>query len=450
MSRRRPVRPVLLAAAIALGLLAGPAAVHAGAARDPRPSDGVLWVDADGRAGPAACNGRASAATTIQAGVDAARPGDTVRVCPGRYREQVVIGTDSITLEADRPWTATIRPPLAPTAAGVRPARKGSIVIVAAASGVTVRGLRMAVASGIVEDRCRNLVSGIVAIEAPRVRILSNRVIGGSTVDSTRCGLLNGIEVIGSAGATVAWNLVRNFRLLGIGVDNGALPTAEATVRIFRNDLYWQHTGVECQEVGSDCFGPAGKVPVDPGTFLFSEAIELDFVTAEVRRNAILSDAPRSSLDGGIGAHSSVVTAVANVVRGADHGIFVDGSGGLVLRNRLVDGDTTGILVEGGGCTGAAGLSGCAAADGTAPAGCLAGYASCPLATVVVRGNDVSGYADYGIRTIASGGTYIGNDARGNPGVDCADASGRPIGNTWTDNLGYGAIPRAICRARLG
>ncbi|MFO1539804.1 MAG: hypothetical protein ACKOTZ_05060 [Chloroflexota bacterium] len=446
MTRPRRIRALVLTAGIALGLLAGSAATHAGIPIGERPAGDVIWVDADGRAGPLRCNGGASALTTIQGGVDVARPGRTVRVCPGTYREQVVIRTDAITLEADRPWTATIRPEAPPAGARIRPARMGAMVIVDAAAGVTVQGLRLSVGSGVLPGFCRYIVSGIVALEAPRVRILSNRLIGGATVDSTRCGLLNGIEVIGSDGATVAWNLVRNFRLLGIGVDNGPLPVGAMDVRIFRNELYWQHTGVECQEVGSDCFDPVDVPP----TFLFSEGISLGWVTAEVRRNTIVSDAPRSSLDGGIGAHSSAVTAVANIVRGADHGIFVDGSGGLVLRNRLMDGDTTGILVEGDGCASGLRPGGCAASDAAAPAGCVAGAAGCPLATLVVRGNDVTGYADYGIRTTRGGGTYIDNDARGNPGVDCADDSGRPVLNTWTGNLGYGARPRAICGPRRG
>jgi len=450
MRRHRPVRALMLGAAITLGLVAGPGTVLAGVPIQGAPVGDVIWVDADGHAGPARCSGRAAAPTTIQAGVDLARPGRTVRVCAGTYREQVIIETDSITVEADRPWTATIRPPVAPGAARIRPARVGGLVTVVDASGVTVRGLRIAVSSAIDPGSCRQLVSGIVAIEAPRVRVLSNRLIGGATVDSARCGLLTGIEVVGSRGATVAWNLVRNFRLMGIGADDGMISTAEATVRIFRNELYWQHTGPECQEVGSDCFGPKGKIPADPGTFLFSEGISLNWVTAEVRRNVVVSDAPRSSLDGGIGAHSSDVTVVANSVHGADHGIFIDASAGLVLRNRLADGDTTGLLVEGDACIGNVGPGLCGAAAAARPAGCVAGYGACPGTALLARGNDVTGYADYGIRTIRGGDTFIANDARGNPGVDCSDGTGRPVLNTWTDNLGYGALPRAICRPRLG
>src|SRR5262245_54101956 len=40
--------------------------------------------------------------TTIQAAVDAAQPGDTVRVPPGMYHENVFVTKDNITIEASQ------------------------------------------------------------------------------------------------------------------------------------------------------------------------------------------------------------------------------------------------------------------------------------------------------------------------------------------------------------
>lgn len=40
--------------------------------------------------------------TTIQAAVDAAQPGDTVRVPPGVYHENVLVNKDNITIEGSR------------------------------------------------------------------------------------------------------------------------------------------------------------------------------------------------------------------------------------------------------------------------------------------------------------------------------------------------------------
>ena len=48
---------------------------------------------------------------SIQAAVDAARPGDTIRVAPGNYYESITIATDRVTLVGAGPDKTHIRPP---------------------------------------------------------------------------------------------------------------------------------------------------------------------------------------------------------------------------------------------------------------------------------------------------------------------------------------------------
>ena len=100
-----------------------------GAAAD-SPGDGpnMLIVDDDAADCPNA------AFTSIQAAVDAAGPGDQIRVCPGTYQEQVRIGPgkDGLLLFSQVPLQAIIKAPLLMT-------RPNSIVLVDGAADVTIR-----------------------------------------------------------------------------------------------------------------------------------------------------------------------------------------------------------------------------------------------------------------------------------------------------------------------
>ena len=84
---KRRVAAVLLSAVVAsVGLCLTPA--RAG---------GVLVVDDDPHRGT--CHADHAAFTTIQAAVEAAHSGDTIRVCPGLYEETVTVGTPSLRIE---------------------------------------------------------------------------------------------------------------------------------------------------------------------------------------------------------------------------------------------------------------------------------------------------------------------------------------------------------------
>src|SRR5437773_5093930 len=55
----------------------------------------TLVVDDDGMASATDCNATTPAFPTISLAVAAASPGDTIKVCPGLYAEQVTIGTNA-------------------------------------------------------------------------------------------------------------------------------------------------------------------------------------------------------------------------------------------------------------------------------------------------------------------------------------------------------------------
>lgn len=133
--------------------------------------------------------------STIQAAVDAARPGDVIRVCPGAYAENVVIGTSNLTVTSTNGAAATL----------VKPAASAYVFTIAAPR-VTVRGFTM-VPVGFADTD----VGVNVAIEGlARVRILHNAIFGG------RIGVNLGCVSVGSV---VAHNTVNGQTEGGINID---------------------------------------------------------------------------------------------------------------------------------------------------------------------------------------------------------------------------------------
>ena len=71
---------------------------------------------------------------SVQAAVNAASPGDSIRVCPGVYKEQVTITKNNLTLFAAQPRAANN---MAPATIGSDPY---AIVLIDGAQGVVFRG----------------------------------------------------------------------------------------------------------------------------------------------------------------------------------------------------------------------------------------------------------------------------------------------------------------------
>jgi hypothetical protein len=78
----------------------------------PCPSPLTLVVDDDGQASAADCDAACTTFATIQAAVNAANPGDTIRVCPGTYEEQVVIDKSNLHIVGSGAAVTTIRSPV--------------------------------------------------------------------------------------------------------------------------------------------------------------------------------------------------------------------------------------------------------------------------------------------------------------------------------------------------
>lgn len=71
-------------------------------ALEPRDVPAVIWVDDDRQQKPNADF------TSIQAAINAARPGDKIMVAPGTYAEHVTVDKDKLTVESSKPLAAKI------------------------------------------------------------------------------------------------------------------------------------------------------------------------------------------------------------------------------------------------------------------------------------------------------------------------------------------------------
>ncbi|HEX2156733.1 MAG TPA: DUF1565 domain-containing protein, partial [Actinomycetes bacterium] len=133
MKRRGAV--LLFAVVTAVGLYAVPA----GAVGHHRSHARVLIVDDD--AGHRTCYGKHHRRfRTIQSAVDAADPGDTIKVCPGRYAETVKVQEPDITIKGANAGRDATRH------------GRGRESIVAGAPGTTGRGLVQLLADDITWD----------------------------------------------------------------------------------------------------------------------------------------------------------------------------------------------------------------------------------------------------------------------------------------------------------
>lgn len=257
----RRTRTLGLAATVALAIatLGGPTASAGGT--------DTIMVDGDGRATAASCSagGAGSASTTIQDGIEASGPGDTVLVCPGTYIEQVYItDRDGLTVRSTRPWKATIQAPNqidAPFIAGIYGADRVTFQWFTVVTRPT--------------DGCDQPAFGILAFAGRDLSIRSNRVrnlgrsfgpcafgIGISAGYPLTLGTSKAAFPAGGAPddltttASVRFNAVRDHTLMGIGVFSTYAPTAGGAygptrADILDNSIRFYHTDVtsgECPE----------------------------------------------------------------------------------------------------------------------------------------------------------------------------------------------------------
>jgi nitrous oxidase accessory protein NosD len=178
-------------------------------------SDGMLIVDDDGLD----CPNRQY--PTIQLAVDAANPGDKIKVCPGLYMEQVTIPAtkDGLTLFAEGALQPVIKAP--PVMLGPK-----AIVRVSGARDVTIS--HFTITGPAAPGSCNSIRYGVFVDEGGSALITDNHIT--EIHDTPSAGCQNGLGVaVGrqvapdgptTGTATVVHNLIDKYQKGGVLIDN--------------------------------------------------------------------------------------------------------------------------------------------------------------------------------------------------------------------------------------
>ncbi|MGD9890563.1 MAG: right-handed parallel beta-helix repeat-containing protein [Dehalococcoidia bacterium] len=346
------------------------------------PITGTILVDDDMVQCPTA------AFDTIQAAVDAAAPGAEVRVCDGTYVEQVTIaaGKNNLTVRSANPLGAIIEAPATMTAGG-------SIVLVTAATGVTIRDFT---------------VTGPVPIGA--------------------CSSFSGIFVAGGGSATIQGNLVTQVRCVNPG--SRGIQTGFA-ILVGRGPEFQVGTAtVAGNQI--DTYQKAGIYVDGPGSsgIVTGNTIDGGGPDPAIARNGIgfLRDATgRASSNQVTGNQYTGPTAGDESASGI---ILYQLHGGVRIATNQVSANDLGIVVF------------------------SASYDSVGTTGVTVQANQSRNNIEYGLAVLAgaatsSGNTFALNQANGNGLFDCIDettGSGTAdTANTWRLNLAGTSSPARLC-----
>jgi hypothetical protein len=281
--------------------------------------------------------------TSIQAAVDAAGPGDRIKVCPGTYQEQVRIGTgkDGLTLYSQVPWKAVIKAPPIMTL-------PNSIVTVDAARDVALRFFTIAgpfTAPGCAADLERH--TGVRVTNGGSATIEGNHITQIRDINPDLFGCQDGIAVLvgrsleGQTGT--AWldhNLIDAYQKGGVVVDNtgsyadieqNAITgegltsiTAQNGVQVGRG----ARADVEHNSISKNQFARVGSTDTAAGVLLFESNGGVNVDHNEVFQNGVGIDIDEGALNLEIG-HNNVHDNINDGV-----GAFLGSSNNQIDQNR--------------------------------------------------------------------------------------------------------------------
>jgi nitrous oxidase accessory protein NosD len=375
----------------------------------------TLVVDDDGKATASNCGASTPAPNSIQAAITAAASGDTIKVCPGTYNENVVVNKANLTIDGakagvdartrDQSGESTVKgtnvtAAVQLTADGVE---WDGFTVRANPNGAGIYTAPTASGHEVINNVIKDNVFGLYLNSGPKFQNLVRR---NRFTDNNRAGSASGNNIYSDQGLQRALVTTNKFE----DHDNAAIVIADA------NTVQKQLT-IERNKSSDDY------------TFL---ALFGTSNTA-VAKNEVATDRENTGSAIFVGDDNSDVLIDGNTISSAGFsGIAIRGSGATaptnvdIVNNSVREAYNNGIDVT---------------ADGAGE--------------VEVRKNTVRKSRGSGLffGNLTQGNLILDNSSRDNGALDCEDDSvaGTFVGtagtaNTWIDNTGRRDAPDGLCK----
>lgn len=310
--------------------------------------------------------------TTIQSAVNAAKPGDIIRICAGTYDEQVLIQTELV-LEADN---GVVVKPVAISANATGPTGDAIAAVIVAQNSANVQLEGFSVdgsANGIPE--CSPRLVGILYQDASG--IVSHNEIRHMRLASSRDGWqsVNAIEVessaSGHASVTITNNTVDTYQKNGItanetgtqvSINGNTVTGVGPTVGAAQNGIqigYGAQGTITSNSIANNVYSPCTSVSVCPanaaGILIYqSDGIHMQHNVLGANQVGIFVAANNAVVGSSTIFHSVALDGIALVGNGNtasgndvsnsdDAGVFTQGNRNTVSANTFT-GATVGIL----------------------------------------------------------------------------------------------------------
>jgi len=371
-------------------------------------------VDADGLAAPGNCSALTPAPTTIQAGVTAALPGQTVQVCPGTYNENVVVNK-----------TLTIQGAKSGLDARTRSTSNESVV-----TGTDVTATFQLLADNIKLNGFDVTGNGNGAgiYTSPS---FSGYKLLNNIVENNQFGIYlhNG----GSSQALVRHNLIENNNQSGAASGNGIYSDQGAVSVVIASNKFANHQNVGVLFAGGEVTPNSDRNIIIKTNNSLNDATFVALFSAvntEVRQNHTNDTVFQDASSIFVGGNSDGILIDSNVVKHS-------GYAGIAVRGTL-GGGTTNVDILSNIVTGSIGSG----LDVSA-----AGYATVNARFNVLNGNTIDGIL---FQSGTSGNVIRANKAKSNADFDCRDdSSGAGTAHTanfWNNNTGATDSPNGLCK----